>query len=42
MSSLPHGATIVVLGPSGAALGHKVRDLLPGARLHGPRAHAGD
>src|SRR5690348_1273624 len=42
MSPLPHGATIVVLGPSGAALGHKVRDLLPGARLHGPRAHVGD
>jgi len=42
MSALPHGVAIVVLGPSGAALGHKVRDLLPGARLHGPRAHAGD
>jgi cobalt-precorrin 5A hydrolase / cobalt-factor III methyltransferase / precorrin-3B C17-methyltransferase len=42
MSALPHGVAIVVLGPSGAALGHKMRDLLPGARLHGPRAHAGD
>src|ERR1051325_2387547 len=42
MSALPHGAAIVVLGPSGAALGRKVRDLLPGARLYGPRAHVGD
>lgn len=30
---------IVALGPSGAALGCRLRDLLPGARLHGPRAH---
>ena len=35
---LPEGAAIVVLGPSAAALGWKVRELLPGARLHGPRA----
>src|SRR5213078_3584685 len=31
-----------VLGPSGAALARRVRDLLPDARLHGPRAHLGD
>jgi cobalt-precorrin 5A hydrolase/precorrin-3B C17-methyltransferase len=36
--ALPAGAAIVVLGPSAAALGRQVRDLLPGARLHGPRA----
>src|SRR5690242_17505946 len=42
MSPLPDGVAIIVLGPSGAALGRKVRDLLPGARLHGPRAHVGD
>jgi cobalt-precorrin 5A hydrolase / cobalt-factor III methyltransferase / precorrin-3B C17-methyltransferase len=42
MSALPQGAAIVVLGPSGAALGRKARDLLTGAKLHGPRAHAGD
>ena len=39
---LPRGAAIIVLGLSGAALGRRVRDLLPRARLHGPRAHAGD
>jgi cobalt-precorrin 5A hydrolase / precorrin-3B C17-methyltransferase len=39
---LPEGATVVVLGPSGAALGRRVRDLLPGARLHGPRATVAD
>src|ERR1700733_10629497 len=33
---------IVVLGPSAAALGRRVRDLLPGAELHGPRAAPGD
>jgi cobalt-precorrin 5A hydrolase / precorrin-3B C17-methyltransferase len=37
---LPHGAAVVVLGPSGAALGRRVRDLLPGARLYGPRARS--
>ncbi len=31
-----------MLGPGGAALGHRVRDLLPGARLHGPRTLPGD
>ena len=38
----PHGAAIVVLGPSAASLGRRVRDLLPGAHLHGPRGAAGD
>jgi cobalt-precorrin 5A hydrolase/precorrin-3B C17-methyltransferase len=42
MSGLPSGAAIIVLGPSGAALGRNVRDLFPGARLHGPRSHPGD
>src|SRR5580700_9437774 len=36
------GAAIVVLGAAGAALGRRVRDLLPGATLHGPRKVAGD
>ncbi|HYU13973.1 MAG TPA: precorrin-3B C(17)-methyltransferase [Stellaceae bacterium] len=39
---LPADAAIIVLGPSGAELGRKVRDLLPGARLYGPRASPGD
>src|SRR6202043_3169522 len=39
---LPVGAAIIVLGPSGAELGRTVRDLLPGARLYGPRGLAGD
>src|ERR1700730_16610264 len=30
---------VVVLGPSGAALGRHLCDLLPGAQLHGPRAY---
>jgi cobalt-precorrin 5A hydrolase / cobalt-factor III methyltransferase / precorrin-3B C17-methyltransferase len=38
---LPSGAAVVVLGPSAAALGCRVRDLLPEARLYGPRAHRG-
>ena len=42
MSGLPQGAAIVVLGPSGAELGRKARDLLPGAKLHGPRTDTGD
>lgn len=33
---------IVVLGPSGAALGRRLRDLLPGAALHGPVAIAAE
>jgi cobalt-precorrin 5A hydrolase/precorrin-3B C17-methyltransferase len=36
MAPLPNGAAIFVLGPSGAALGRRVRDLLPDASLHGP------
>lgn len=39
---LAERAAVVVLGPSGAALGRRVRDLLPGATLHGPRAVAGE
>ena len=42
LGKLPDGAAIVVLGPGGAALGRRVRDLLPGARLHGPRSVPGD
>jgi cobalt-precorrin 5A hydrolase / precorrin-3B C17-methyltransferase len=38
----PRGAAIVVLGRSASALGRRVCDLLPEARLHGPRALAGD
>jgi cobalt-precorrin 5A hydrolase / precorrin-3B C17-methyltransferase len=37
---VPRGAAIVVLGPGGAALGRRVRDLLPGAELFGPVARA--
>jgi cobalt-precorrin 5A hydrolase/precorrin-3B C17-methyltransferase len=39
---LPHNAAIVVLGPGGAALGRRVRGVLPGAELFGPGARAGD
>src|SRR4051812_41639975 len=42
LGELPRGAAIVVLGTGGEALGCRVRDLLPGARLHGPRGLAGD
>ncbi|HEY8873776.1 MAG TPA: precorrin-3B C(17)-methyltransferase [Stellaceae bacterium] len=38
---LPSGAAVVVLGPGGAALGRLVCDLLPGARLYGPRSRPG-
>jgi cobalt-precorrin 5A hydrolase/precorrin-3B C17-methyltransferase len=38
---LPEGSAIVVLSASGAALGRRVRGLLPGARLHGPRGVPG-
>jgi cobalt-precorrin 5A hydrolase/precorrin-3B C17-methyltransferase len=38
----PAGAAIVVLGASAAAVGRRVRDLLPGAQLHGPRGVTGD
>src|SRR5438067_5925103 len=41
-TQLPWGAAIVVLGAGGAALGRRVRDLLPDARLHGPVALPGD
>jgi len=41
-AGLPQGAAIVVLGASGAALGRRARDLLPGAELHGPRTVEGD
>jgi cobalt-precorrin 5A hydrolase/precorrin-3B C17-methyltransferase len=39
---LPDDIAIIVLGPGGAALGRRLRTALPGARLHGPRAHPGD
>jgi cobalt-precorrin 5A hydrolase/precorrin-3B C17-methyltransferase len=39
---LPDHIAIIVLGPSGAALGRRLRDALPGSRLHGPRAITGD
>ena len=39
---LPDGIAIVVLGPSGAALGRHLQAVLPGAELHGPRARSGD
>ena len=41
-SPLAGSAAIVVLGPSGAALGRRVCELLPGARLHGPHAVPGE
>jgi cobalt-precorrin 5A hydrolase/precorrin-3B C17-methyltransferase len=39
---LPDDIAIVVLGPGGAAVARRVRTALPGARLHGPRAHPAD
>ena len=33
---LPDDIAIIALGPSGVALGHRLRAALPGARLHGP------
>jgi cobalt-precorrin 5A hydrolase/precorrin-3B C17-methyltransferase len=39
---LPDGIAIVVLGPSGAALGRHLQAVLPGGELHGPRARSGD
>ncbi|MGC2411949.1 MAG: cobalamin biosynthesis protein, partial [Stellaceae bacterium] len=39
---LPTGAAVIVLGPGGAALGRRVCEVLPGARLYGPRAQPGD
>jgi len=38
----PDGVAIIVLGPSAAELGYRLRQALPGARLHGPARHAGD
>ncbi len=40
--ALPAGIAIVALGPSGAALGRRLRDAWPGAELHGPRAYPAD
>jgi cobalt-precorrin 5A hydrolase / precorrin-3B C17-methyltransferase len=39
---LPDDIAIIVLGPSGAALGRRLRDALPGSRLHGPHGINGD
>src|SRR5947209_14003373 len=39
---LPEEIAIVVLGPTGASVGRRLRTALAGARLHGPRAHPGD
>jgi cobalt-precorrin 5A hydrolase/precorrin-3B C17-methyltransferase len=39
---LPDHVAIIVLGPSAAPLGRRLRDALPGSRLHGPRAINGD
>jgi cobalt-precorrin 5A hydrolase/precorrin-3B C17-methyltransferase len=36
---LPEDIAVIVLGSGGAALGRRLRAELPGARLHGPRAH---
>ncbi|HTZ36763.1 MAG TPA: precorrin-3B C(17)-methyltransferase [Stellaceae bacterium] len=41
-AALPAAIAVVALGPSGAALGRHVRDLLPGAQLHAPRSLAGE
>jgi cobalt-precorrin 5A hydrolase/precorrin-3B C17-methyltransferase len=42
MKDLPRGSAIVAFGRSGLALGRRLRAGLPGALLHGPRAHPGD
>ena len=39
---VPPGVAVIVLGPGGAALGRRVRGLLPGAQLFGPRAERQD
>ncbi|MBV9201548.1 MAG: hypothetical protein JOY83_17835, partial [Alphaproteobacteria bacterium] len=39
---LPEDIAIIALGPASAALGCRLRAALPGARLHGPKAHPGD
>jgi cobalt-precorrin 5A hydrolase/precorrin-3B C17-methyltransferase len=41
-AALPGGAAVVALGPGAGALGRRVRDLLPQARLCGPRAAPSD
>ena len=41
-SELPKGISIIVIGPSGAALGRRLRAALPNSELHGPRARTGD
>jgi cobalt-precorrin 5A hydrolase / precorrin-3B C17-methyltransferase len=39
---LPRDIAIVTLGGGGASLGRRLRAMLPGARLHGPRAQPGN
>jgi cobalt-precorrin 5A hydrolase/precorrin-3B C17-methyltransferase len=39
---LPDNIAIVILGEGGAALGRRLRDALPGARLHGPQRSRAD
>ena len=39
---LPEGVAIVVLGPSAAPLARRLKAVLPGADVHGPRAGQGD
>jgi cobalt-precorrin 5A hydrolase/precorrin-3B C17-methyltransferase len=39
---LPSRVAVVVLGPGGAALGRRVCEMRPGARLYGPRGKPGD
>ena len=41
-SELPKGISIIVIGPSGAALGRRLRTALPNSELHGPCARPGD
>ena len=36
--ALPHGAAVVVLGPSALPLARRLCEILPGARLHAPEA----
>ncbi|HZT89153.1 MAG TPA: precorrin-3B C(17)-methyltransferase [Stellaceae bacterium] len=42
MPALMDRPAIVVLGPSGAPLGRRLRDGLPDAELHGPRSNGGE
>lgn len=42
MRELPKGIAIIVIGPSGVALGRRLRAALPQADLHGPRARPGN